>query len=196
MSVRVRFKKGDFVFRAGSACNGFLQLEQGSLKVTLHAANGGSVVLYRVVPGQICLQTFSCLIKGEDYAAEGIAETDVVGELTPRAAFQARLADDPAFRNGIFAAVAARFADFEALVQSVALTALPQRLAGVLLARADEGGRVGLTHAALAEEIASARSVVSRQLSQFARAGLIELARGKLIVRDRDGLSRIQASER
>jgi len=40
-----------------------------------------------VGPGGLCLQTFSCLINGRNYTAEGVAETDIEGEVLPPADF-------------------------------------------------------------------------------------------------------------
>jgi CRP/FNR family transcriptional regulator len=91
------------------------------------------VVLYRVQPGDVCLQTFSCLINHSTYRAEGVAETDLSGTLLPPDLFQARMAEDPEFRADIFSSVARRFGDFEQLVEDVALIGFDARLARVLL---------------------------------------------------------------
>ena len=77
---RIAFPKGTVLFQPGQACPGLVLLDKGTIKVTLTAANGREVVLYRVSPGDMCLQTFSCLVEGRTYSAEGVAETDLEGD--------------------------------------------------------------------------------------------------------------------
>jgi len=182
---------GTVLFRAGDPCRGFVLLHEGSLRVTLTAANGREVVLYRVAPGEVCLQTFSCLVEGRDYSARGVAETDLLAEIIPSADFHRAMAADEAFRARVFGAVAQRFADFERLVEDVALTGLPARLARALLRLAGSGESVQATHEQLAAETASGRAVVSRQLARFAEDGLVEARRGEIRLRDPRALDRL-----
>jgi CRP/FNR family transcriptional regulator len=86
MSTRLRrisLPKGSRVFAPGEPCPGFVLLDSGTIRVSLAAENGREVVLYRVQPGDVCLQTFSCLINHTTYRAEGVAETDLSGTLLP-----------------------------------------------------------------------------------------------------------------
>ncbi|WP_114870952.1 cyclic nucleotide-binding domain-containing protein [Sulfitobacter sp. JL08] len=53
--------QGKIIFQPGHSCPGFIVLSNGSIKVTLTGASGREVVLYRVRPGEACLQTLSCL---------------------------------------------------------------------------------------------------------------------------------------
>ncbi|NBC35649.1 helix-turn-helix domain-containing protein [Novosphingobium sp. FSY-8] len=171
---------GTVLFRAGQDCTGFVVVRDGVVRVTLTGESGREIVLYRVAPGDICLQTFGCLVDGTPYAAQGVAETALTIEILPPARFHALVAQDADFRARLFGAVARRFADMERLVEEVALTGIPARLARALLRLADGGAQVDVTHETLASEIGSAREVVSRQLSVWARGGLIESGRGHL----------------
>lgn len=189
--VIVRAKAGDVLFRPGDDCKGFLSVRSGSVKVGLTAPSGREIVLYRVGPGEICLQTFSCLIEGRAYAAEGVAETDLDGLLIPPHAFDALLAQDAEFRGAVLASVAGRFGDFEQVVQTLAFTGLEARLAAALLRLANGADVVEATHEALAAEIGSAREVVSRQLGNMARQGLVALSRGRIEILRRAALERL-----
>lgn len=180
--------RGKVLFRPDDPCGGFVMVREGTIKVSLTAENGREIVLYRVRPGEICLQTFGCLVNGTPYSAEGVAETDLAIEVIPAIEFQRRVADDAGFRARLFSAVAARFTDLERLVEDVALSSIAERLARALLRLVGPDGSVGATHEALATEIGSARAVISRQLGAFARDGLIEIARGHIALRDRPGL--------
>ena len=185
---RIGIKRGQVLFQPGQECAGFVVVHEGTVRVSLTAENGREIVLYRVRPGDICLQTFSALVHGAPYAADGVAETDLVIEILPPAAFQARVIEDNAFRARLFGAVADRFIDLERLVEDVALTGIPARLARALLRLADAKGVVTARHEVLATEVGTAREVISRQLAAFARDGLIIGTRGEIRLVSPDGL--------
>ena len=63
-----------------------------------------------------------------------------------------------------------------------------------LLHRRDGAGDVAGTHQAIADEIGTVREVVSRRLKRFEAAGLVALERGRVRVRDPEGLRHV-ASE-
>ncbi|AHM03325.1 transcriptional regulator, Crp/Fnr family [Roseibacterium elongatum DSM 19469] len=188
--------KGTVLFRPGQPCPGFLVLTQGSIRVSLTGANGREVVLYRVQPGGICLQTFACLTLDRTYSAEGIVEADITGDLVPPGQFRTRVAEDAAFRDLVFGSVAHRFGEFEQLVEDVALTGFDARLARALLRLTDQGGFVAATHSQLAAETASGRAFVTRRLAEFGKSGLVSQEKGGLRLLDRAGLERIAADRR
>lgn len=183
--------RGTVLFRPEDACSGFVVVREGTIKVSLTAENGREIVLYRVRPGEICLQTFGCLVNHSAYSAEGVAESDLSLEVIPAGEFQRRVTADPDFRQRLFSAVAARFADLERLVEDVALSSIEERLARALLRLAEGGVMIDATHEALATEIGSARAVVSRQLGAFARDGLVTVERGHIALIDPDGLKQL-----
>ena len=182
--------QGTVLFRADDACKGFVVVHSGRIRVSLTSRSGREVTLYRVGPGDICLQTFSCLVEGRRYAAEGVVEADLAAEIIPPDEFRERLASDDAFRDSILKAVAHRFSDFEQLVEDVALSGLEARLARALLRLADPQGHVTVTHEALAVEVASGRAVISRHLGDFARRGWIALHRGDIEILKPEALKR------
>lgn len=184
----VAVARGTVLFRPEDACSGFVMVREGTIKVSLTAENGREIVLYRVRPGEICLQTFGCLVNHSAYSAEGVAETDLSIEVIPADEFQRRVTAEPQFRQRLFSAVAARFADLERLVEDVALSSIEERLARALLRLAQGGVTVDATHEALAIEIGSARAVVSRQLSAFVRERLVAVERGHIALLDPAGL--------
>lgn len=187
----IHASQGQVMFRPEDPCQGFITLRRGSLRVALTSAGGREIVLYRVRPGEVCLQTFSCLVEHKHYAAEGVAEEEVDALLVPPEVFDRLMAENEAFRSAVLGSVAARFSDFERVVETLAFTGLEARVAEALLRRADTSGVVSATHEGLAAEIGSAREAVSRQLGLFARQGLVELARGRVVLKRRGALSRL-----
>ena len=143
------------------------------------AENGRRLLLYRVAPGQTCVQTTLCLMGGLDYTAEGVAETDLRLVIAPPPLFE-RLLRGAGFSRFVFERFGARLAEMTRLIETIAFLRVDARLAAALLARADSRGEMAATHQDLAEDIGAAREVVSRQLAEFQRGGLLRLGRGRI----------------
>jgi CRP/FNR family transcriptional regulator len=184
-----RVEGGKELFAPGAACQGFLLLLEGRVRVGVTAENGRRLLLYRVAPGQTCVQTTLCLMGGLDYSAEGVAETDLRFVLVPPPLFERLLRESPDFARFVFERFGARLAEMTRLIETIAFLRVDARLAAALLARADAQGELTATHQELAEDIGAAREVVSRQLAEFQRAGLLRLARGKISLTGRAGLA-------
>jgi CRP/FNR family transcriptional regulator len=135
------------LFRPGDACTGFVMLGTGTVRVEPVAEDGHALLLYRVAPGEACLLTTACLFAGEAYTAEGRAETPVEGLSLPRAAFDAPIAESPAFRRFVLAGFGARMTAMMARIEALSFRSVDRRLAEALLAH---GGReVAATQAEL-----------------------------------------------
>jgi CRP/FNR family transcriptional regulator len=179
-----RLPAGSVVFAPGAACRAYLLVLSGSVRVQMVSQSGREIVLYRVAEGEACLLTTAYLLAGRPYAAEGVAETEIEAVAIPAERFDRLIAASAPFRRFVFAAYGSRLTDMMMLVEEVAFRRLDIRLAGLLLARADGAGQIGATHQALAAELGSAREVVSRQLKEFERAGMVTLGRGRIALSD------------
>lgn len=186
---RVAIPVGTVLFRPGEACDRWLLVLSGSVRVTRTDRAGRTLLLYRVGPGETCILTTTGLIEGVAYDAEAVAETAVEVLAVPGEAFLRLLAEEPRFRRFAFAAYARRIASLMALVEELAFDELGARLARRLLALAGTDGVISATHERLAEDLATAREVVSRRLKAFERSGFVRLARGRIAVTDRAGLA-------
>ncbi len=110
-----------------------------------------------------------------------------------KAMFMELLTTSESFRSFVFHAFASRMQSIMNVLERVAFITVEERLAGVLLERADDDDLVHNTHQELATAIGSAREVVSRRLELFGRRGLVTLERGNIKLADRDGLLRLMA---
>lgn len=181
---------GRTLFSPGAACTGFAVVLSGSVRVGLNSESGRAIVLYRVGADEVCVQTTLCLMGNQDYSAEGVTETPVRLVMIPAARFDSLMAVSKIFRTFVFQRFGARLQDISRLLETVAFARVEARLAQALLARADASGRVVATHQALAEEVGTAREVISRQLDTLAKAGLVRTGRGEVAILDR---ARIEA---
>ncbi len=190
----VRFKAGDRLFAPGDWPGSWVAIERGRVRVSLLAPSGREVTLYRIGAGESCLLTTSSLIGDEPLPAEGFAETDVEARIVPKATFERLVAEDPDFRRDVLRNYANRVADLVVTMQDVLFRAIPERLARALLAR-ERDGVVDATHQEIASELGSAREVVTRMAKRFEREGLIAIERGRIVIRDREALRRMAATE-
>ena len=174
---------GATLFSPGSACQGFVVVIKGSVRVSLTSASGRTLLLYRVGPGETCVQTTLCLMGGRDYSAEGVTERPTRIALIPPARFES-LMRTAEFRAFVFERFGARLDDMTRALETVAFIRIEARLARALVVRAEADGLVRATHQQLADDIGSAREVVSRQIKAFARDGLVEAGRGALRLRN------------
>jgi CRP/FNR family transcriptional regulator len=193
-AVPIAVPAGTVLFQPGDACSLYLLLLSGTVRVQLITPGGHQLLLYRVEPGQSCVLTTSCLIAHETYAAEGVAETALTGLGLSPALFERLLADSAAFRQLVFTDFGHRLADLMLLLNEVAFRRFAARLADWLIEEAGRSGSlIARTHHALAADLGTAREVVSRQLKEFERRGLLALARGRIEIRQLDALRSIAA---
>jgi CRP/FNR family transcriptional regulator len=191
----VRLAKGAIVFRPGDPCTGYIVLLAGRLGVVRLSRSGREVKLYTVGPGELCLETFQCLVTSAVYAAEGRVETAIEAIILTPASFERLMGESADFRRFVLTRIAARFAGLTALVEAVAAVPIAVRLAQALLRR-PAGAPIAATHADLAAEIATAREVVSRTLERWALEGHLRMARGRIDILNRDALSRFASGDR
>ena len=192
-STLVRTSKEDLLFGPGKSPENMLFLLGGTVRVQQVSETGHQIVVYRIEAGQSCVLTTACLLAYEDYSAEGVAETDVMAAAVPRAAFDQLVAQSKPFRDFVFAAFSKRITDLFLMIDEVAFQRVDVRLADRLVRLAAGTGRVQTTHQKLAEELGTAREVVSRQLQEFQRRGWITLARGSVDLNDIAQLQQLSA---
>ena len=176
------------VFSQGDACKHYLIVLDGKLKVFTRAENGREIVLYHLSSGDSCVLTTSCLFSHKNYPAEGQTETRVKALAIPSTKFETALQQSASFRAQVFSALSSHLSDMIVLVEEVAFGKLDVRLAKHLLAHRDKNDTLTATHQNIATELGSAREVISRQLKELESKGLVEVNRGKILIRDVAGL--------
>ncbi len=170
------------VFGPGKSPENMLFLLEGTVRVQQVSETGHEIVLYRIQAGESCVLTTACLLAYEDYAADGIAETEIHAAALPRAVFDTLVAESKSFRNFVFAAFSKRITDLFRMVDEVAFQRIDVRLAQCLIALSDHTDLIRTTHQKLSVELGTAREVISRQLQEFQRRGWIRQTRGQIEV--------------
>jgi len=171
---------GAVLFSEREPCKGFPLVLQGEIRVSRASADGRSLELYRVGPGELCLVSSACLFRTEPLMANGVAVRATTFLLIAPGVFRAWLAT-PEFRDLVLGLFAERMADLTALVDAVAFQRLDRRLAAALLGH---GSQLAVTHQALAQELGTVREIVTRLLRRFEREGWVELSRERIRILD------------
>lgn len=182
---------GARLFDEGAPCQGFPLVLRGAVRVARGAANGRSLELYRVTPGELCVVSTSCLFGQQALTAHGDTTEPTELVLLSPAGFERWSAHEP-FRRFVFGIFADRLADLMALAEAVAFQRLDQRLAAALLGH---GTTLRLTHQALADELGTAREIITRLLKRFEQRGWVALGRERIELRDAAGLRAVAAGQ-
>ncbi len=190
-SLIVELPEDSRIFGPGQAPESFLLLLEGTIRVQQTSESGREIVLYRVQAGESCALTTACLMGYEEYQAEGIAETKVRAVAIPRALFDQLIASSREFRQFVFTAFSRRVTNLFRVIEEVAFARIDVRLAQKLVELSGPKGHIDATHQDLANELGSAREVISRQLNEFVRRGWLKVSRGTVDIVDRAALARL-----
>lgn len=172
---------GMVIFDEDQPCRGFPLLLSGSVRVIKASANGRELQLYRILPGESCILTSSCLLGHTRYQARGITEQAVEMVALPPGNFHQLLDKYEVFRGYVFNLFTERLTDLMQLVSAVAFQKLDQRLAALLVGKP---APLHTTHQAIADELGCAREIVSRLLKGFADQGWVKLGREQIDIAD------------
>lgn len=183
---------GTVLLEPGMACEHFLVLSEGRILVRMLSAGGREIVLHRIGPGETCILTSACLLGQDSFPAQAVAETDCTGAILSRDMFHEQMARSDAFRQFVFKAYGQRLQAMMAVMDDVIFQRLDIRLATFLTRQGDDCLR--LTHQAIADELGTAREVVSRHLKEMEIRGWINQQRGTVVIQDRAALARFVAA--
>ncbi len=180
---------GTVGYREGDHCGVYVLRLAGQSRVYKMSASGREILLYRVNAGETCVITTTCLLGNSDYPASTIVEEAIRDVIVPAAVFNQLMIDSKVFRTFVMTNYGALISDLIVLLDEVAFHSLDARLAKVLL---DANSlHIARTHQQLADELGTAREVVSRQLKRFEQKNWVELGRGDIAVNDRVALQKL-----
>ncbi len=195
MAVALQAPAGHEVFRPAAACEFFFFPLSGAVRVTAESGRGREILLYRVDPGELCILSVSCALGHERFPARGTVLESTRAIALPVAHFEDLVQRSEPLRRMVFGFLSRRVHSLMGLVEEVAFRRLDQRVARRLWqagegAGEQTGSRVSkMSHQELADELGSARELVSRVLADMEAAGLVALGRRRIEILDRQGLA-------
>jgi len=182
---------GAIGYREGGACGAYVMRLAGQSRVYKMSASGREILLYRVAAGETCVITTTCLLGNSDYPASTIVEEPIRDVIIPAAAFNQLMLDSAVFRRFVMTNYGALISDLIVLLDEVAFHSLDARLAKLLLDANSE--TISRTHQLIADELGTAREVVSRQLKRFEQKGWVALGRGHIELTNQAALEKLAA---
>jgi len=194
MTTELSVPSGTILIRKGDVCRNFVLVAEGTVRVYERSSETGrEIVLYRVKAGEMCILTMNNLVEHTAYVAEAITEDNVRIASIPAVYFHNALAHSEGFRNFIMATLARRVSTMMRLVEQIAFQRLDLRLACLLgqVFCSRHTSRLAITHQELANELGTAREVISRMLKEFERMQCIRLHRGEIELLSQDALARL-----
>jgi CRP/FNR family transcriptional regulator len=175
---------GTYVFKEGQPCDNFLLVLHGVVRVYKSSGGGNKVVLHRIKGGEACGLTMSSLLLDRPCLANGIAETDAKIIYIPKHHFRRAFSESKSFSKLVFSSLDQNVSDIVDLLGHTVHARLDKRLIAKLLSMRDADDFVRATHDDIANELGTAREVISRLLKDLEKNGLIKLHRGRISIID------------
>lgn len=187
----VRVGPGGFFVCEGDHAPGVGLVGKGAMRVYKCSESGREITLYWVRAGELCLLNVLGAMTGVKSPASARVEEEVVALVIPPDIFRGWIGSEPSLRSHVFSIMTAGMVDVMTLVEEIAFKKLDIRLAQYLCDGFFGDGNPGelqVTHESIAAELGSAREPISRLLKEFENQGAIVLSRGRIKLRDADGL--------
>jgi CRP/FNR family transcriptional regulator len=178
------YPAGEAIVNADAFIRSIPIVLSGTVKVMQTDENGNELLLYFIEPGESCIMSFLGGIHHEKSKVQAIAEEKTEILLVPVEKVLQFIKDYPQWLDYIFKLYHKRFEELLEVVNAVAFTKVDERLMHLLRKKAalSQNATIQVTHEQLANELGTARAVVSRLLKQSEQAGLLKLGRNRIML--------------
>ncbi|NLL62862.1 MAG: Crp/Fnr family transcriptional regulator [Ruminococcaceae bacterium] len=185
----ISYKKGETV-HTGADCLGSTLVYSGDLRVYMLSEEGKDITLYRLLEGDFCMLTASCVIQAITFDVCVDAEADSKCIVMNSSLLEILMDKYPSMKIYMLETAIEKFSNVMWSMQQILFMSLDKRLAILLIDELakSEDDTIHLTHEQLAKYMGSAREVVSRMLKFFSEEGLVELSRGGVKILDKKRL--------
>jgi CRP-like cAMP-binding protein len=187
------WRAGAPIFALDDPGSSMMLVRTGLVRIGYPSPEGRSIVLAELGPGSVFGEI--ALLDGGARSADASAATDCTLLVFERRDFLPLLERNWRLAEAVLRVVCARLRRADAYIAELAFSDLPVRLAKTLIARAQAGQKgapayVGDTQGALAAMVGGSRESVNRCLRRWQKAGLVDIAEGRITLADPDGLAR------
>ena len=184
--------KGTLLHSGSMDCTGLLLVQHGQLRAYILSEEGREITLYRLLEGDICLFSASCMMRSIQFEVMIEAEKDTELWIIPADSYKSVMDQSAPLANFTNEVMAGRFSDVMWLLEQILWKRFDQRLAGFLLEEsALEGTDVlKITHETIGSHLGNPREVVTRMLRYFQNEGLVKLARGTVEITNRAAMQK------
>ena len=191
-AVTRSYAAGEVLFLEGEPSPGLLILESGYAKVLKTSPQGREQVLEFIGPWQPV--NLVGVFTPRPSPATVVALEATSAWMVPRAVVAKVMREEPAFAERVVENMAERLIFLVGLVSDLSLRSVMERLASLLIERA-EGDCVHrprwFTVPELAARLGTVPDVAQRALGRLASDGIVEVNRREIRIKDRDALHRL-----
>lgn len=185
-AMSMTYPGGRILAQGGGECTGVEIIGSGRARVFANSPGGGEITLFRLLPGDVCLFSAACMLRGltVETSMELEEETELV--VIPSGVYRDLSQRVPAVQAFTLELMAQKLSDVMWVLQQFVFSGAARRLADALLERRalDGSDELHLTHEVLARDLGTAREVVTRLLKQMQLDGLVELSRSRIRLLD------------
>jgi len=179
-------RAGEILALAGDPCEAIYFVVEGRLRAYVSSLQGREQVISELTAGDPVYLVAA--LDNQPLPTSTQAATRTTLLRLARAEFDALLREQLGLSMLILRYLAIRQRQLTALVESLSLFSVPQRLARLLVERATTPDAERLTQREMAARLGTVREVVARTLGQFADRGWLRLGRGSIEILDSQAL--------
>jgi CRP/FNR family transcriptional regulator len=176
------FEENEVILRESSYIKAIPIVLSGSIRVMRTEEDGRELLLYYIKAGESCIMSFLGGIHDDTSKINAVAEEKTELLLIPMDKISLLVKDFPEWLDYIFKLYHKRFEELLEVVDAIAFKKLDERILDFVKnkAKLTNSNVINLTHEQIANELGSARVVVSRLLKQLESEGVVELGRNKI----------------
>lgn len=143
-------------------------------------------LLYFITPGESCIMSYAALQQNSASQIEAISETKTIVLLLNREAIKTLREQHPAFSQYFLDLYHRTYGDLLTTIDLMIFGQLDKRLLTYLRKKAQvtDTTTLSLTHQSIAQDLGTAREVISRMLKKLEKEGHIALTAGKIVLPD------------
>lgn len=198
------YQAGNILHAMEGDCLGLVVVLEGSVRAYMMSEEGREITLYHIRAGEWDVLTASCIMYQVTFDTQMVIEQNSRILIVPTTVLAGLKQNNVYVRSFIYETLTERFSDVMWTIQQILFYGIDQRVAAFLLNHAEQsaagrasagageipnaGAQVRATHEQIAREINTAREVVARIIKRFADDGIVETARGRIIITDPDRL--------
>jgi CRP/FNR family transcriptional regulator, anaerobic regulatory protein len=181
-SIIKKYHEGDVILNENSNIRAIPIVTAGSIRVIRTDEDGREILLYYIKAGESCIMSFLGGLHHETSKVKAEVEEDAEILFLPVEKVSLFIKEYPEWLDYIFRLYHKRFEELLEVINAVAFKKVDERMLLLLRKKADLTGSqtFSITHEQLANELGTARAVVSRLLKQLEENGAVQLGRNKI----------------
>lgn len=176
------YHQGDIILDENASIRSIPIVMKGMIKVIRTEEDGREILLYYIKAGESCIMSFLGGMHQEKSIVKAEVEEDAEILFLPVDKVSLFIKQYPEWLDYIFRLYHKRFEELLDIINAIAFKKVDERLLNLLYKKSSNLGSktIIITHEQLANELGTARVVVSRLLKQLEDSGKLKLGRNKI----------------